>query len=144
MKNYNFYGYKGELEPISEKYKAITSTTKLYDLLSGIWCERSCAPRLRERWSEQNKTVGQCSVTAFLTQDIFGGKVYGIPLESGGVHCYNEINGKVFDLTNEQFGDTELVYDKTNEQSRNKHFEDKEKFARYKYLTERLEEALRS
>ncbi len=42
-------------------------------------------------WTPDNKTLGQCSITAFLAQDIFGGKVYGIPLPEGGVHCYNMI-----------------------------------------------------
>ena len=33
-----------------------------YDILSEIWCEYTCAPRLRNGWSEQNKTLGQCSI----------------------------------------------------------------------------------
>ena len=63
----------------------------IYDLLSNIWCEYTCAPRMRKDWSEANRTLGQCSITAFLAQDLFGGKVYGVPLEDGNYHCFNVV-----------------------------------------------------
>ena len=78
---YNFYGWEGaNISPIKEINK-INNPRDLYDALSNIWCEYSCAPRLRVKWSKENKTVGQCSTTAFLVQDLFGGKVYGIKLD---------------------------------------------------------------
>ena len=40
----------------------------IYDLLSNIWCEYTCAPRMRKDCSEANRTLGQCSITAFLAQ----------------------------------------------------------------------------
>ena len=83
----------------------------IYDLLSNIWCEYTCAPRMRKDWSEANRTLGQCSITAFLAQDLFGGKVYGVPLEDGNYHCFNVVGDCVFDLTSEQFGDTVLKYE---------------------------------
>jgi len=46
---------------------------------------------------EANKTLGQCSIMAFLAQDIFGGRVYSIPGEGGNFHCYNVIDNCVFD-----------------------------------------------
>lgn len=33
---------------------------------------------MQEAWSQDNYSLGQCSITAFLAQDIFGGKVYGL------------------------------------------------------------------
>ena len=77
-------------------------TRDLYDLLSDIWCADTCAPRMREGWSKENKTLGQCSITAFLAQDIFGGEVYGILRSDGNYHCYNVIGDCVFDLSSEQ------------------------------------------
>lgn len=79
-------------------------------------------------------TVGQCSVTAFLAQDIFGGKVYGIPLPEGGFHCYNVVGDAVFDLTSAQFHGEELVYIGNPEQFREEQFKDEEKKQRYELL----------
>ena len=58
----------------------------------------------------ENMTLGQCSITAFLAQDIFGGDVYGVLRSGGNYHCYNVIGDCVFDLTSEQFGDEVLSY----------------------------------
>jgi hypothetical protein len=110
----------------------------IYDLLSNIWCEYTCAPRMRKDWSEANRTLGQCSITAFLAQDLFGGKVYGVPLEDGNYHCFNVVGDCVFDLTSEQFGDTVLNYENCPEQFREVHFTKEEKRQRYEYLKQRL------
>ena len=143
MKEYSFYGAETPaVYPIAEAFKKIKDQRDLYDLLLEIWCEKSCAPRLRGEWSEQNKTVGQCSITSFLVQDIFGGKVFGVPLAGGGVHCYNLVGGVRFDLTSEQFGGAPLVYDDALEQSRAEHFADKEKESRYEFLKSELLKAL--
>ena len=108
-----------------------------YDLLSGIWCADTCAPRMRKDWTEKNRTLGQCSITAFLMQDMFGGKVYGVPLGDGNYHCFNDVDGCVFDLTSEQFGDTVLDYSHCPEQDRSVHFAKAEKLTRYELLKER-------
>ena len=89
---------------------------------------------MRGGWSEDNRTLGQCSITAFLAQDIFGGKVYGIPLEDGSFHCYNVVGDCVFDLTSEQFPGKKLDYGKNPEQMRYEHFRKDEKRARYEKL----------
>ncbi len=98
---------------------------------------------MRDDWSEENRTLGQCSITSFLLQDIYGGRVYGIPLEDGSYHCYNEVDGKVFDITSEQFPDQVLDYDLKNEQFREEHFASKEKEERYQYLRDKLREKIR-
>ena len=87
-------------------------------------------------------TLGQCSVTSFLVQDVFGGKVYGVPLPEGGYHCYNVVDGIAFDLTDAQFGGEKLNYDPLYEQTREQHFADREKYARYLYLKEELKKKL--
>ena len=121
-------------------YPGITNPFELYDVLSTLWCRETCAPRMQKDWSEDNITWGQCSITAFLVQDIFGGKVYGIPLNDGSVHCYNEVDGKVFDLTSEQFGGEKLVYENNPEQFREVHFAKEEKRLRYEMLRKNLRE----
>ena len=96
---YAFYGADTPaLSPIDPTFAAVGDQRRLYDILSDVWCEYTCAPRLRPEWSKENRTLGQCSITAFLAQDIYGGEVYGIPLEGGGYHCYNAVGEVVFDL----------------------------------------------
>ena len=138
-----FYGREGaDVAPASPEYAAVRNPRRLYDLLGNIWCAETCAPRMRKDWSPDNPTLGQCSITAFLAQDIFGGKVYGVPLEDGNFHCFNRVGACVFDLTSEQFGDTELNYADCPEQFREIHFAKEEKKQRYEYLKARLDQAL--
>lgn len=135
----SFYGAENVFAPAADPvYPGIKTPQDLYGALSKIWCRETCAPRLQSEWSEENKTLGQCSVTAFLAQDIFGGKVYGILRPGGNYHCYNEIEGKTFDLTSEQFGEERLDYSDNPEQSRELHFAKAEKYERYLYLKEKL------
>lgn len=137
--DYKFYGWEQADAPLlADGYEGIRSPRDLYDALSGIWCEYTCAPRMRGEWSKENRTLGQCSITAFLAQDLFGGKVYGIPREGGNFHCYNVAGGCVFDLTSEQFGDEVLNYEGNPEQFREAHFEKEEKRKRYEYLKDTL------
>lgn len=136
---YNFYGWEhADVPAISQTYQGIGNPRELYDALSAVWCADTCAPRMRQNWSRENKTLGQCSITAFLAQDIFGGKVYGILREGGNFHCYNVVGDCVFDLTSEQFGDEVLSYEDNPEQFREVHFAKEEKRLRYEHLKEML------
>lgn len=136
---YAFYGWEqADVSAKADEYKGIKNPLDLYDALSEIWCKETCAPRLRDKWSDDNKTLGQCSITAFLVQDIFGGKVYGILRDGGNYHCYNDVDGHVFDLTSEQFGDEVLSYENNPEQFREAHFSKEEKKARYELLKKML------
>ncbi|MBO6280862.1 MAG: hypothetical protein J6M95_04745 [Bacilli bacterium] len=139
---YKFFGFDNkDVSPIKKEFSEIKNQRVLYDYLSKIWSKETCAPRLREKWTKENNTVGQCSITAFLVQDIFGGKVYGVPLSDGGVHCYNVIGEVRFDLTSEQFNE-KLNYEDKYEQSREEHFSKDEKYQRYLLLKRKLIELL--
>ena len=134
MKEYKFYGW----ETADIKDANGLTPRDYYDILVGIWCANTCAPRLRNQWSVHNPTLGQCSITAFLMQDFFGGKVYGILRPGGNYHCFNVVDGCVFDLTSEQFGDEVLDYCNCPEQSREIHFAKEEKRLRYESLRTQL------
>lgn len=139
MKEYHFYGWQqADVPAITRKYKGIATPLDLYDRLSQAWCAATCAPRLRAGWTAANKTLGQCSITAFLAQDIFGGQVYGILRPGGNYHCYNVVDGHVFDLTSEQFGGETLSYEGNPQQFREVHFAKEEKRLRYELLKQRL------
>lgn len=113
-----------------------------YDILLNIWCADTCAPRMRHEWTADNPTLGQCSITAFLIQDLYGGKVYGILRPGGNYHCFNDVDGCVFDLTSEQFKDEVLCYENCPEQFREVHFAKEEKRQRYEYLRAKLFEVI--
>jgi hypothetical protein len=140
MNQYKFYGWEtGDCKPADSNFDKIENPQHLYDILSEVWCAETCAPRMRQNWTRENQTLGQCSITAFLAQDIFGAKVYGILREGGNYHCYNVVplpsGGEcVFDLTSEQFGEEKLYYENNAEQFREVHFAKEEKHQRYEYL----------
>ena len=139
MGEYKFYGHEtaGAPRPLENSLAWLKSPLDLYDALSdGLWRRETCAPRMQDEWTPQNKTLGQCSITAFIVQDLFGGEVYGVLRSGGNYHCYNVIGDARFDLTSEQFGEEakELVYDDKHLQSREVHFAKEEKKARYEYL----------
>ena len=143
----NFYAFYGasqaDCPPVDPYYSALSSPRDLYDALLSLWCADTCAPRMRKDWSKDNPTLGQCSITAFLVQDIFGGEVYGIPLKEGGFHCFNKVGQCVFDLTSEQFGSLPLDYVHVTPQSRKEHFAKEEKRLRYEKLKASLQSLLR-
>lgn len=143
QKYYKFYGWEqADVPPVADEFMQVKDPRHLYDLLLEIWCADTCAPRMRHEWTKENPTMGQCSITAFLAQDIFGGKVYGVLRPGGNYHCYNVIGDCVFDLTSEQFGEEKLCYEKNPEQFREVHFEKEEKKLRYEFIKKALRKKL--
>lgn len=139
MRAYQFYGWEqAKVQAVTDQYKGVNTPLDLYDALSEIWCADTCAPRMRDQWTSENKTLGQCSITAFLAQDIFGGKVYGIRRPDGNFHCYNVVGDCCFDLTSEQFGNEVLIYENNPRQFREVHFAKEEKRFRYEHLKKML------
>lgn len=140
---YPFYEENSDvIQPCENACGCITNPATLYCILSQIWCKETCAPRMQKDWSVDNKTLGQCSVTAFLAQDIFGGDVYGILLSDGNYHCFNVVGDSVFDLTSEQFGNQKLNYSAAVKQKRSVHFQSIEKKLRYELLKTKLKGVL--
>ena len=137
MKRYYIKGSEA-LTPTDGSASLPRTVGGLFDAFIGVWCAETCAPRMRDRWSGDDPTVGQCSVTAFLVRELYGGRVFGVPLGDGNYHCYNVIGGTIFDLTCEQFHGEALLYDLTHEQSAEAHFAKDEKRERYEILKARF------
>lgn len=53
------------------------------------WSVETCSERFRPEWSAANPSVGQCTITAALVYEFFGGEVYSLPLDGGGRHSFN-------------------------------------------------------
>ncbi len=105
----------------------------IYCALFDLWSRKTCATRMQNKWTALNRTLGQCSVTSFLVQDLLGGDVYGTAHEDGSIHCFNVIDNKVYDLTSAQLNKYEN-YDNGVLQSREVHFLKEEKYNRYLLL----------
>lgn len=75
-------------------------------ILDQVYDKDTAHRKWRGKWNKDNPTYGQCVPTALLVQYYFGGEIYKHNIES---HYFNVINGKVIDLTKEQF-DYELDY----------------------------------
>jgi hypothetical protein len=54
------------------------------------------------KWSAPNPALGQCSVTALVVQQRFGGRLLKTRVGEAW-HFYNEIDGEVCDFSAEQF-----------------------------------------
>ena len=136
---YRFFGWEQADVPVrAEGFPGVRTPRDLYDALHCLWSAETCAPRMRGEWTPDNPSLGQCSITAFLAQDLFGGRVFGVPLGDGNYHCYNVVDGHVFDLTSEQFGNRVLCYENNPEQFRDRHFAKEEKRLRYEKLRDAL------
>ena len=72
------------------------------EILLKSWSKETCSPGLRENWSPENPSLGQCAITAMLVYYLCGGKIMRC-MASTGSHYYNMIDDKIVDLTVEQF-----------------------------------------
>jgi hypothetical protein len=54
------------------------------------------------KWVPDNPARGQCSVTALVINDLFGGEILKTLLPEGW-HFYNRIGGQRYDFTDSQF-----------------------------------------
>ncbi len=70
-------------------------------VLNFAWTKETCLPTLRDDWSNDNKCLGQGTITALIINDIYGGKIVRTST-SVGDHYYNVIDDKIVDLTARQ------------------------------------------
>lgn len=61
-----------------------------------------CYPKIASEWSEDNKTLGMCAITALVVNDYLGGEICKIYVD-GTSHYFNNIGGRIIDLTEAQF-----------------------------------------
>ena len=105
---YRFYGYEyaDKIAPIKDC--GVKTIGEFYLRCLRAWSAETCSPRFRAQWSEDNPSVGQCTITAALVHEFFGGEVLGLPIENG-IHSFNRIGGVIIDLACEQFGKNALL-----------------------------------
>ncbi len=72
---------------------------KLYEILKRCWSIKTSS-----KWERRNPSKGQCSATALLIQDVFGGKILKTRVNNQW-HFYNRIEDQTVDLTSQQFSE---------------------------------------
>lgn len=113
---------------------------KLEDYLQNIWSKETCTKSLRSKWTADNKSLGQCSITALLVQEIFGGQI--VSMRVGDLeHCFNKIGNKIFDLTENQF-DVSIEHNKYKREERAEFFLDNDRKNRYMKLLKQLNDTI--
>jgi hypothetical protein len=78
------------------------------------WGADTCDPAAVDEWRPDNPAKGQCGVTAFVVQDLFGGQLILGEVQVEGTktenHYWNRFSfGVELDLTREQFGPEQVV-----------------------------------
>ena len=83
---------------------SILSSARIDEIQSALersWTKQTCSPKARPNWSEDNKALGQCSVTAMLIAQMFGGE---LAKNQENNHLWNILpDGSHHDFTRTQF-----------------------------------------
>lgn len=109
------------------------SIEELKCILDNVYSKDTAHRKWRAKWNKNNVTYGQCVPTALLVQYYFGGEIFKHNVES---HYLNVIDGKVVDLTKEQF-DYELDY--SNSRQKQPNLSQSQTEERFELLKERVE-----
>jgi len=65
--------------------------------------EKSWGLGSNPKWTEGNKTKGQCGVTSLVVNDYFGGDILKTKDKDNVWHFYNLIDGELIDFTKSQY-----------------------------------------
>lgn len=101
------------------------------------WNIDTCYPKSKDLWDEENKCLGQCAVTALIVNDFLGGEIRKCIVGKIS-HYYNFIDGKIVDLTKEQFKQEVINYEKYTVKNRNQIFCNNDVKRRYELLKTRV------
>lgn len=107
-----------------------------------VWCKETAYPSCQAEWVPSDPSYGQCTITAMLVYDMFGGTIHRIRVDGGGTHYFNKINGHYIDLTIEQFDlyDIPVSYEPNEEMPRQYCGKNADTAKRYKLLIHRISE----
>lgn len=75
---------------------------QLQQALLNSYSQDLCYEKVRNHWTEENKALGMCAITALIVNDYFKGQIAKIKVD-GISHYFNIIDNKIIDLTKTQF-----------------------------------------
>lgn len=106
---------------------------KLLLILNKSWSSDTCVPSCKNEWTKENPSFGQCAITSLIINDIFGGKIMRC-MCNGSSHYYNYLDGKIVDLTAQQFKKENPDYANGEERTREYLLSNSDTKKRYKML----------
>lgn len=112
---------------------------ELKKVIEKSWSKETCYPNIRDTWNESNPSIGQCAITVLIVNDFLGGKIMRT-MCNGVSHYYNLVNGKVIDLTKDQFEGEIPNYEIGEERSREYLLSSPDTTNRYKILLEKVKD----
>jgi hypothetical protein len=77
---------------------SVLDRSRVLQALRVAWSDQTSS-----KWTRERPSTGQCSVTALVVQDLFGGTLLKTRVDEAW-HFYNEVSGEIHDFTAEQFG----------------------------------------
>lgn len=96
----------------TEKFKSLDD---LFAALLESYSAETVHPMIRGKYDGyDDPTFCHCTITSMVVQDYFGGEILATPTPTGGSHYFNRIDGKIIDLTSDQFTNKNIVLDYSN------------------------------
>ena len=114
---------------------------ELKHILFNCYCQNTCSPGLKNEWSIDNPSLGQCAISTLIVNDYFGGKIMRC-MTSSGSHYYNLIDNEIVDLTVEQFLGKIPNYSLSEERTREYLLSNENTKRRYLVLKKSIEEEI--
>ena len=74
---------------------------ELEKALLNSYSKELCYEKAKDNWTEENKTLGMCAITALVVNDYFKGDITKIKVDKTSYY-FNIINNKIMDLTRNQ------------------------------------------
>lgn len=115
---------------------------ELWGVLNGSWNK---ATSNDPEWTISNPSRGQCAVTALVVNDFLGGDIIRCEVYEGAVrtsHYFNRVDGKLIDLTRDQFEPWATVVDEFVLRLRRELLADDDTNRRYKLLRNHVAKTL--
>jgi len=106
---------------------------KIQKVLVNCWSSETSS-----KWTESNPALGQCSVTALVIHDFYGGRLLKTKVNNTW-HFYNEIEDHIYDFTSSQFTD-KIKY--TNESAKRYEVLSDTSIEQYKILYKKFSEQI--
>ncbi len=141
----NIYYYGEEFGDIinstNSPYEKIRTLNDLFGILLKSWDKETAYPTSKIDYIKDNDpTYGQCSITAIIVNDMFGGTIHKIKIEGGGTHYFNKIDGHYIDLTKDQFDlyNIDIKYEPNEEVTKENCINDESTLNRYNLLKQNI------
>ena len=135
------------MENLYQQSKLISKEefARIERVFQSAWGKDTVNPDALQEWSEENKALGQCAITALVVYDLYGGKM---AYNRENYHIWNELpDGTQQDFSRCQFKD-DRVFTITKYKTKEEilHDENGQRtniIPRYELLKKRFEDALR-